>query len=132
MSSNDDAEREDQALDALIVIALRQDRDGVPPPDLAGPEPALSPEDQAALDQLGPDLVRRLVRRVRQGRAAGPGKEAGKKDRRPKPHLAGSLHRGDEAELTEQARQEMERKVRELDEKERGDGLDAIPDREGR
>ncbi|HEV3256853.1 MAG TPA: hypothetical protein VG013_08250 [Gemmataceae bacterium] len=63
MGAREDRMREERALDALIVMALRlQDPGPLPLPDLNGPPPLLRPEDQRALDALGPDLVERLMR----------------------------------------------------------------------
>jgi hypothetical protein len=51
-------EREERAFEALIVSQLRKecDPDKVQPEDL----PALTAKEQAALSELGPDLVERL------------------------------------------------------------------------
>jgi hypothetical protein len=52
--------RDDRALDALIVLAFLEPLTGEVP-SLSGPEPELDPEDERALDGLGPDLVRRIL-----------------------------------------------------------------------
>lgn len=111
-----DGEREDQALDALIVAALRPDLRGDVPTDVAGPEPALSDEDRRALDALGPDLAERLARGERPGGRPRPRKNGGGRWQ-----LAGSLNRGEGEEPGEEAREEMERKRRELDAEEPGE-----------
>jgi hypothetical protein len=78
---DDSNEREDRALDALIVLALRKDLRAVylddldelddleDPLDLDGPEPVLSAEDERALDALGPDLAERIARQYRESGA---------------------------------------------------------------
>lgn len=63
--------RDDGALEALLALAFLEAVAGEVPP-LTGPEPELDPADQAALDALGPDLVRRILREERE---CGPGTE---------------------------------------------------------
>jgi hypothetical protein len=52
--------REDRALEAILILARLQSlsRDV---PAVTGPEPTLDPEDERALDALGPDLAQRLL-----------------------------------------------------------------------
>lgn len=52
--------RDERALEAILVLASLEDlaRDV---PSLTGPEPTLDPEDERALEDLGPDLVRRIL-----------------------------------------------------------------------
>jgi hypothetical protein len=112
MATNDDNDRADRILDVLIVLALCGETGDEDLPDLDGPEPVLSDEHQRALDALGPDLVARIVRgdwrpRRRPGR---PGRVSD-----GPPGGTGTMHRGQSAELTDKAREEMERKVRELE-----------------
>jgi hypothetical protein len=110
MSENENADRqhrEDRAYRALIVAALRQD-DCAPraqhlKEDL---DAALSDEDRRALESLGDDLVDRVM--------AGDVPKAGGPPASNTPsraHLVG-VNRGTR-ELTEQARAEMERRIRE-------------------
>jgi hypothetical protein len=103
----------DRALDELAARVLR---DGPPwaaaPPELTGPEPALAEDDRRALDALGPDLVGRLLGQERRRRRA--------RRARRRRGLTGSLHRaGAGGELSDEDREEMERKVCELEERER-------------
>ena len=117
MSAGEDKQRAERALDALMVLAflLEGPGDVEPPPDPDGPEPVLSPEHRRALDALGPDLVERIVKGLPRWPAERDRKPA-RKTRRRKPTVTGSLHRGKaDDELTDEARAEMERKVRELD-----------------
>jgi hypothetical protein len=59
---NSASDREDQALDALIVLAmLPTSPDGVDAEVLCGAESVLTPEDRHALDRLGDDLVARIM-----------------------------------------------------------------------
>ncbi|HEV3255337.1 MAG TPA: hypothetical protein VG013_00525 [Gemmataceae bacterium] len=64
MGVRDDRKREERALDALIVMALRLHEPGdlEPLPDPNGPEPILNPEDRRALRALRPHLMQRLRR----------------------------------------------------------------------
>ncbi len=114
---NADEEREDQALDALIVAAFRQEpcaEDDVK--EMLAAEAYLSAEDRQALEALGPDLVAQILGGAWQpgGAPAQTGRESADV---AEPELAGSMHRGDEeSEITDAAREEMERKLRELEE----------------
>jgi hypothetical protein len=112
MASLDNKDREEEALDALIVAAFRsvsfKESDL---PDLSKPAPELSKEDQEALDALGPDLISKIV--------SGETKkepEAQDGSAEIEPELAGALNRADEdTELSKKAREEMERKIREAE-----------------
>jgi hypothetical protein len=117
MATTDDSDRADRFLDALIVLALRGELAEDDLPDLDGPEPVLSDEAQRALDALGPDLVARIVRgdwRPRR-RPRRPGRVSDGPLGR-----TGTMHRGQATELTDKAREEMERKVRELEAEDEG------------
>jgi hypothetical protein len=88
--SND--EREEQALDALIVAAFRQDPDeDYALLDINAPEPLLSEEDNRALDALGSDLAVRIVAGWRPS-----SKDKGDDTAVDEPELlvAGAMHRG--------------------------------------
>lgn len=51
---------EERALEAILVLAcLAGLSEAVP--DLWGPEPELDTDDERALDELGPDLVQRIL-----------------------------------------------------------------------
>lgn len=115
MSAADERAREEQALEALIVSAIRrEDCDEEDHPGVAMPDTALDDDDRQALDALGPGLVSKIISgawrpRSDRPRSARPGASW------PGPQLAGSMHRGDdESELTDRAREEIERKIREL------------------
>jgi hypothetical protein len=109
MSAPEDQQREERALDALMVLALRPDlAAGGPAPGAGRSDSGLSEEDRRALDALGSDLAARVAAGAWGPWPARCGRE-----------LTGSLHRAEgECDLTEQAREELERKVRELDEEE--------------
>ncbi len=113
----DHNEREQQALDALLAQALRSvDESRFPRPD--DPAPILEPDDERALKALGSDLVRRIVR-------GGKGPSSKKPPLPPSAprragrtqELAGAMHRGGEedGDLTDIAREEIERKIREVE-----------------
>jgi hypothetical protein len=105
MTNPHDEEREERALDALIVAALRADLGDVPsPPEQGFPE--LTEEDRRALDALGPDFIKRLL----EGQIAPTRSVERTRERRER---ASAMHRGDEdGEVTDRAREEMERKVK--------------------
>lgn len=107
-------EREGKALDALIVAAFRLQQDlqadrGAP----CAPPPELLPEDQAALQALGPDLVQRII----SGSYRTSMSAAAESSSINECHwAAGALYRGgSEEDLSEQARKEIEEQLRKLD-----------------
>jgi hypothetical protein len=123
MSASEETERDQRVLKALMFLLFHLDQaeDVAPLPDPDGPEPVLSPEYQEALDALGPDLVQRLSRQLKRSRA-NRRRNAHGTARRNEPTLTGSMHRGGkESKLTDEARAEMERKIRELEEQEQED-----------
>jgi hypothetical protein len=52
--------REDRALSAILVLAYLEEL-SMEVPVLTGPEPTLVPEDERAIQDLGPDLVQRIL-----------------------------------------------------------------------
>lgn len=111
-----DKEREEQALDALIVAAYLPGDMESDMPDFDGPTPVLSDEDQKALDNLGSDLIDVIV----SGEFTSKKKKSVESlpvERKGQPELAGALNRGED-DLTEKAREEIERKIKEADEEE--------------
>jgi hypothetical protein len=113
MSVND---HDDGALDALMFLAFF-DESARQMPKLTGPEPELAPDDQAALDALGPDLVMRVLSGQVKPKAQ---PDSSTISSAPGLRIATALNRGGEdGELTDAAREEMERKIKELEE---GDG----------
>ena len=110
MNAGPDRNPEDRALDALMAWALRQ-------PDNTHPEKALTEEDRKALDELGPDLIEKVM----SGRwtPPAPPTPATRRPRESELELAGSMNRaGEDQELSEEAVREMDRKRKELDEEE--------------
>ncbi len=108
---NDKQERESAALDALAAAAFSQDLCDEDADDLQRLSATLTPEDRAALDASSKDRLAKLF---------GGGLPKPKAAKRPTGNLATALNRADEdQELSEAARQEMERKVREAEEAER-------------
>lgn len=117
MNSTNEHDREKAAFDALLVAAFRQDSDAADcPPAVVGPEPILNEEDQRALDALGSELVSRIVAGTwdpPSGAASASNESVCEKEDR---ELAGAFHRGEEdQQLTDTAREEIERRIRELD-----------------
>jgi hypothetical protein len=124
MSTPHDNTREDDALDALIVAAFRQDEtecEGIT--RLRSREPILSEEDCAALDALGDDLAARIVL----GAWAPTGTDC-PGSQTDEAELAAAMNRGEEdGELSDEAREEMDRKTRELEDREKNGRLDDQP-----
>jgi hypothetical protein len=129
MSGGSKREREERALDALLVSILRKvDKDD----DITEPDklPQLSDEEKAAMNALGTDFIERILA----GERPVLPREQPKKDDHDdneEAALAGSgadcsLNRAEEvndettAELDRREREVLERKARER--KERGDG----------
>ena len=112
LSSNDD--REEQGLDALIVAAFRQE------PgeekvffDLNTAEPILSEEDDQALNALGSDLAARIVAGLRP--VSGDREDCEDLDE-AELLVAGAMHRSsEEGDLSDRARDEIERRIQELE-----------------
>ena len=109
-------DREEEALDALIVAAFRngqgKEDDEL---DLTGPEPRLSEADERALAALGPDVVGKVLA----GGHASRSTKVSRTDpaREPDLELTGAMNRAEEgAEISQEAREEMERKIREHEE----------------
>ncbi len=131
MSGGTKKEREERAVDALLVSALRQtdkDEDDIDPKRL----PKLTDEEKAAMNGLGDDFITRLLAGERPlGDAAAP--ETIVPDECGEEELAtagcgadGIMYRAEEVdeqtkqELDEQEREILERRARER--KERGGG----------
>lgn len=96
----------ERALDALIVGALRADLDDSTPRfDVGSPE--LDAEDRRALDTLGPDFVSRLLAGQRRPQTS-------RSQPTSRRELATAMNRGDDTgDITDKAREEMERRVKE-------------------
>lgn len=114
MSNLHEDNREQDALDALIVGAFRGENCDEAAKELAD-DVTLDAEEKKALDALGPDLVQRIVSGTWRPRNA----EAKK---RPSPAApsrlaATAMNRSaaEKDEVSEKAREEIERKVREAD-----------------
>lgn len=111
MTIDKDPEKEEKALDALIADVLWKE---LADSDLKDASDALTVDDLRALESMKPGLIERVRQLADAGSADAP---------IPLPaapalpiDLATALHRGqEESELTEKARQEMERKRRDLD-----------------
>ena len=119
MSNLHDNSREDDALDALIVGAFCTDNCENVDKEIPA-KVTLDEEQIRALDALGPDLVDRIIAGTWQPRDAAP---KGRQVRRPGKLAATALNRGEaeQDELSEKAR-EIERKVREAEALEDGEG----------
>lgn len=112
---NSELNREDQALDALIVAAFRQEDFGDLDMDaLKKVERYLTAEDRQVLENLGDDFVERVTNgtwKTQGGSAWEFGEHVHDEER------AAAMNRGDDEDLTDAAREEMERKLRELEDK---------------
>ncbi len=110
---NSDLNREDQALDALIAAAFRQEDFGdLDMEALKKAERFLTAEDRQVLENLGDDFVERVTNGTWESMATSTWKEP---ESVHDEELAAAMNRGDEDDLTDAAREEMERKLRELD-----------------
>jgi hypothetical protein len=104
---------EEKALDALIVAAFKEDSCEVDYTDIERYGQALSPEERAKLDALGAGFIDALF--------AGEVKQK-TKQRQTKGELSTAMNRSDNEEPpSEKAQDEMERKVKEAEEKRRQD-----------
>lgn len=117
-SAEQNKEREERALDALIVAAFKQDNCDVDEAQIESLKKTMSEEDQAALDNaFGPNFIDSLF--------AGSIKARAKEIRGT---LQSAMNRSDKDEEeppSANAQEEMERKVREEEErrKAQGEGL---------
>ena len=113
---NSELNREDQALDALIAAAFRQvDFDDLNLETLKKAQRFLTAEDRQVLDNLGDDFVDRVSGGQWETRSVSAW------ERSHEVHddeLAAAMNRGDDDDLTDVAREEMERKLRELEDEE--------------
>jgi hypothetical protein len=106
-NTEDEKEREERALDALIASAFKEDVCDVDENEVERFSKALTDADRAALDALGPNFIQSLF--------AGGIKKSGKKVRG---QLATAMNRSEEDQPpSDKAKEEMERKVREAEEK---------------
>lgn len=109
-SPEQDKEREEKALDALIVAAFKEDHCEVDDADIEKLRHAMSAEDQAALEKtLGPSFIDSLF--------AGGVKPKTKIERGA---LQSAMNRSDKDEdepLSDKAQAEMDRKIREEEER---------------
>jgi hypothetical protein len=115
----DDKQRyKDRALVAFLIMVMRPDPEAEFALYLAaGDARLLTPKGQRALEALGPDVVARVVRgRVRRK----PRRR--RRPRQDRNRVGGSFRCGGTGILTDQAREEMERRLRELEARERGAG----------
>ncbi len=106
-------DHDDGAMDAIMFLAYIKDLSNAVP-SLTGPEPLLAPEDQRALDALGPNLAGRIVAGEVRPR---PRSDLGTDSVAPACEIAGAMNRGGEdGALSAAAREEIERKIKELEE----------------
>jgi hypothetical protein len=119
--TDDKQQYNDRALLAFLSIALRPDLEADFAPYLAaGDTRLLTPKARRALEALGPDVVARVMgggvyRKPRRRR----------RPRRGRDRVGGSFRCGGTGILIDQARAEMDRKVRELEARERREAGDA-------
>lgn len=110
---NSELNREDQALDALIAAAFRQeDFDDLDMEALKKAERFLTAEDRQMLENLGDDFVDRVTSGQWESQREAVWEQL--QDIHDD-ELAAAMNRGDEDEVTEAAREEMERKLREVE-----------------
>ena len=111
------SKRENEALDALMVAAFRMSTpdertDCEEALNLVRAKPKLSPDDEAAIKSLGPDFVEKLL--IEGARKLSREEGASNWDREIEDAYA-AMNRGNADEsLSDQTRQEIERKRQEL------------------
>lgn len=111
------SKRENEALDALMAAAFRMSTpdertDCEEAMKLAGAKPKLSPDDEAAIKSLGPDFVDKLLI---EGARKLPKEEGATNWDREIEDAYVAMNRGNVDEsLSDQTRQEIERKRQEL------------------
>ena len=99
----------DRKVDALIAAAIVRLQDLEPDfSDLAKLESNLTEEDRLALQEVGPDFITQIV----SGALEEGGCVASAQVREEEPELAGAMNRGEGEELTDRAKDEIERKIR--------------------
>ena len=118
MTQNNETDRDERALDALIVAAFLDETDldevQLNKKKLEG---YLTEGDKQALDALGPDLVRKITSGEWEGRRRRPGNSVAKQE--VEEDLLVAMNRGDaENELSPEAREEIEKKIEESQEQE--------------
>ena len=113
-----DPKSDDRAIDALMAAAFRLSGSDEPLTEkeskkLAKNPPRLSPEDEAAIESLGPDFVHRILHEAQTEKSV-VGQEPVGLDREIEEAYA-AMNRGKHDDsLSEQTRLEIERKRREL------------------
>jgi hypothetical protein len=106
-------DQDDGAMDAIMFLAYLKDLSSSVP-SVTGPEPTLAPEDQRALDALGPDLAARIVAGQVRPR---PRSDPATNSVAPSRQIAAAMNRGGEdGKLSDAAREEIARKIKELEE----------------
>jgi hypothetical protein len=114
---NSNSKRENEALDALMAAAFRmstpdEKTDGEEAMKLAGAKPKFCPDDEAAIKSLGPDFVEKLLV---DGARKLPEKGGATSGDREIEDAYAAMNRGNVDEsLSDQTRQEIERKRQEL------------------
>jgi len=109
-SAEENKEKEERALDALIVAAFKQDNCDVDEAQVESLKKSMSAEDQAALDRaLGPNFVDSLF--------VGAVKPREKQVRGAMHSAMNRSEKDDEEPPSAKAQEEMERKIREEEER---------------
>jgi len=120
-----DKTKEDRALDALIVAALRhvgEDSEEEAETDLREAAQFLTDEDRAALDRLGPDFIDRVM----SGEPPSSGGEVKMEDSEVEElELETAMSRGSEDDLPQDVREEMEQRIEQVEKDEADE--DSIP-----
>jgi len=112
-----DSKRENEALDALMAAAFRMSTpdertDCEEATKFARAKPKFSPDDEAAIKSLGPDFVEKLLV---EGTWRVPGEAGATSEDREIEDAYAAMNRGSGDEsMSDQTRQEIERKRKEL------------------
>lgn len=119
---NSDLNREEQALDALIAAAFRQeDIDDLDMETLKKSERFLTIEDRRVLENLGNDFVERVTNGTWESKVNSTWED---QENVHNEELSAAMNRGDEDNITDAAREEMERKLRELKDVDDDEGVE--------
>lgn len=114
---NDNSKREDEALDALIAAAYRQGESDCPDlQELQKHAKFLTEDDRTALNELPSDFVRQVIGKTWQPKERDDGASVEDEE------LLTAMNRADEdVEITDAAKDEMDRKLAEFEESEEED-----------
>jgi len=114
MKTASQQDREDRAVDALVAAALRQAEFNEPTDEeiqkFLANVPPVSPEGKAALDALGPDIVRRITQASSR---PSPSARAAQAEKELSPLYMAMNRKNASGEMDARSKEELERKRKE-------------------